>query len=262
MQTDAVLALIQQVAAEVILPRFRALADHEVMEKSLGDLVTVADREAEVVLTRELLAAYPEALVVGEEATSADPRLLRALPAAAHAFTVDPVDGTKNFVHGRPDFGIMVAQLRSGRPVRSWIWQPVHERAYLAEQGAGAWCGPRRLTTRPAPADESRWRVATSAWGLRGRSFAALPPLVGTWVSCAVDYPHLVEGDADALLYSSSLPWDHLPGQLLLLEAGGSLQTLAGRDYTVSHTTGGLLAVADHAVRQRIRQALAGALSG
>ena len=66
------------------------------MEKRPGDLVTVADREAEVLITEALLADDPGVLIVGEEAASADPTLLDRLAVAEHAFTVDPVDGTKN----------------------------------------------------------------------------------------------------------------------------------------------------------------------
>lgn len=59
METQAILDLMRRVAAEVIEPRFRALADDEVHEKNPGDLVTVADREAEVLITAELRRAYP-----------------------------------------------------------------------------------------------------------------------------------------------------------------------------------------------------------
>src|SRR3954447_908968 len=96
--TGQVLDLMKSVAAEVITPRFRSLAEGEVMEKNPGDLVTIADREAEVVITKRLQAEYPDALIVREEAVAADPTILDGIAAADHWFTVDPVDGTKNFV--------------------------------------------------------------------------------------------------------------------------------------------------------------------
>ena len=66
LDTQQILTLLQEVAAEVITPRFRALADDEIGSKSHpGDLVTVADREAEVIITRELRTAYPDAVVLG-----------------------------------------------------------------------------------------------------------------------------------------------------------------------------------------------------
>ena len=62
LSTDAVLELIKQVAADVVTPRFRSLSEAQIDEKRPGDLVTVADREAEELLTRALLDAYPDAV--------------------------------------------------------------------------------------------------------------------------------------------------------------------------------------------------------
>ena len=107
LSSDAVLDLLREVAAEVITPRFRSLTAGEVMEKNPGDLVTVADREAEVLITARLNDAYPDAVVLGEEAFAADHSLMDRYLSAEHAFTVDPVDGTKNFVNGSPDHAVM-----------------------------------------------------------------------------------------------------------------------------------------------------------
>ena len=81
------LKLMQDVAEEVINPRFRALLSHQISEKNPGDLVTVADHESEVLLTEALTAAYPDAVVLGEEAYAHDPALLDRFDAAEHAFT-------------------------------------------------------------------------------------------------------------------------------------------------------------------------------
>ena len=121
-ETDDVLTLLKEVAEEVINPRFRSLASAEIAEKNPGDLVTIADRESEELITAALQRAYPSALVLGEEAFAGDASLLDRFNAADHAFTVDPVDGTKNFVHGSVDHAVMVAELLSGEVVRSWIW--------------------------------------------------------------------------------------------------------------------------------------------
>ncbi len=142
------LTLLKDVAEEVINPRFRSLAAEQIDEKNPGDLVTVADHEAEERITAALHSAYPDALVLGEEATASDPALLERFRSADHAFTVDPVDGTKNFVHGKKDHAVMVAELRSGDVVRGWIWQPQHELAYVAERGAGAWRNGERVVAR------------------------------------------------------------------------------------------------------------------
>ncbi|MFQ6172040.1 inositol monophosphatase family protein [Oryzobacter sp. R7] len=258
LSTDAVLDLLREVAAEVITPRFRSLAAGEVMEKNPGDLVTVADREAEVVITARLLDAYPEAVVLGEEAHSADPSLMDRYLAADHAFTVDPVDGTKNFVNGSPDHAVMVAETVAGESVRAWIWQPEHEVAWVAERGAGTYRDGEKVCTTPVPGDRAPQGV-TSIWAMRDQGLGDLPPMRLSWVCCGVDYPKLVEGAADYIVYSRSNPWDHAPGTLLVTEAGGAVGHPDGTPYTPRSLRPGVIAAADQhtwaAVQRRARDA-------
>jgi len=246
--TDGILAVLQEVAEEVINPRFRALADHQIAEKNPGDLVTVADREAEVLITKRLLEAYPDAAVLGEESFALDPLLLETYAAAPHAFTVDPIDGTKNFVNGSKDHGVMVAELQGPDVVRSWIWQPQHEVAYVAERGSGAFRNGVRLT-RPPVADPQAPRGVTSHRRWIGRSLGSLPPMELTWICCAVDYPMLVQGAADYIVYKGRQPWDHAPGSLLLGESGAYLGTFAGDAYDARTVPpGGIIGAASAAL--------------
>ncbi|MEJ7796053.1 MAG: inositol monophosphatase [Nocardioides sp.] len=245
MDTEAVLDLVRDVAEEVVVPRFQALESHDVSEKGPGDLVTVADQEAERLLINALTAAYPGAVMLGEEATSRDPGLLDQFTAADHAFTIDPVDGTRNFVHGSPDHAVMVAEIRGGETVRSWIWQPQHRVAYVAERGAGAWRDGERLT-RPPVGDRLRGVTSRRSW--IGRALGTLTALELTWVCCGVDYPKLVEGEADYAVYRKGKPWDHAPGSLLLTEAGGHLGGFDGVPYSPQGgEPAGLVAAADQA---------------
>ncbi|MGC4110652.1 MAG: inositol monophosphatase [Nocardioides sp.] len=231
MDTESVLQLLRDVADEVINPRFRSLSEGEIDEKGPGDLVTSADREAEQLITDALRAAYPDAVVLGEETYAGRPGLMGDFWSAEHAFTVDPVDGTKNFVHGSPDHAVMVGEVKGGETVRGWIWQPQHETAYVAELGAGAWRNGERVVRPPTP-PRPQWRGVTSRRKCLGRALAEdLRPLELTWVSCGIDYPHLAEGDADYVVYGRANPWDHVPGGLLLTEAGGFLATTSGAAY-------------------------------
>lgn len=256
MDTDAILTLLRDVADEVINPRFRTLADGQVSEKNPGDLVTVADHEAEVLITEALLAAYPGAVVLGEEAFAADPELLERYGAAGHAFTVDPVDGTKNFVHGSKDHAVMVAEVRAGQVTRAWIWQPQHDLGYTAERGVGAWVNGEPLTRPAAPPAQREWRGVTSRRRWLGRELDGLRPLELTWICCGVDYPHLVSGHADFVLYGRDYPWDHAPGSLILAESGGHLGTLDGRPYDPRVSGTGLIAAADRATYDVVQRSL------
>ncbi len=257
LSTDAVLALLQDVAAEIITPRFRSLAKHHISEKAPGSLVTIADHEAEAAITEVLTAAYPEAVVLGEEAYEADPSVMDRYATAGHAFTVDPVDGTRNFVHGSPDHAVMVAETRrpetGGSTIeRAWIWQPEHRVAWTAERGSGTWRNGERVRTRPA--EHGRQPVvATSRWSLRKRGLGSLP-LRQSWFCCGVDYPRLIEGEIDVLLYKKCYPWDHAPGALLVTEAGGRIGDVDGADYDPHSTRPGIVVASDGDTYESVRR--------
>lgn len=251
MRTDEVADLIRDVCERVILPRFRALASHEVIQKRPGDVVTVADREAEAELTAAFGRATPGALVVGEEASFADPTALRALPDAEHAWVVDPVDGTRNFAAGTHDFGVMVAEVRRGEATRGWIWQPLHDALYLVERGAGVTCNGTPLAPlKPGPAP---WRVAV--WPRLHRVEAPGAILRRTRGSCAIDYPALARGEVDALAYGSQHPWDHLAGVLMVRELGGEA-LVDGRRYAPGVTGHILVTGASPTVARELAQRL------
>ncbi len=226
---DDILELMVEVADRVIRPGFRALSGNDIDEKSPGDYVTVADRESEKLLTAALLARNPGCLVVGEEASYADPSIREGLGVADLAYTVHPVDGTGNFVKGSPDYAVMIAEIRRSEVTRSWIWQPGAGRAYVAERGAGVTCSGEPMTRveahRPARAGGASrvWQCFDSADGF------AEP--VGSNFCAGFDYPQLLRGEADFFVYRRPMPWDHLPGLLMVRELGGATVQVDGRGY-------------------------------
>src|SRR5687767_1580295 len=94
-----VTALIRLVADTVVLPSFRSLRPEDIQSKATAgdpdDVVTTVDHAAERFLVEHLRDIVPGAVFLGEEAVGADPALLDALPVAAAAWLIDPVDGTK-----------------------------------------------------------------------------------------------------------------------------------------------------------------------
>ena len=261
---DRVSQALRETSATAIEPRWNQLKDGEVRSKSAGELVTVADEEAERFLTARLGELTPDIPVVGEEACAVDPGLLRAL-AGESAWLVDPVDGTSNFIEGGTDWSVMVALLVRGEVRFSWIWRPLADRMYVAESGAGAECNGRTLRRAPvgAAADSDlRGAVFTRFFDdERSRTIASNSGRFGAVVegSCAgFDYPALVEGGRDFLLFWRSLPWDHAPGTLLVQESGGYARKLDGSVYRPAVESFGLLSAADEDAWHRARGLLGG----
>lgn len=134
---DKVGEILREVSAEAIEPRFDALRETDVRFKSPGELVTVADEEAERQLKMRLGELIPEAVFVGEEEFSGGSGLAQALR-SEQIWLVDPLDGTANFVSGSPQWAVMVALVWGGETSAAWIWQPAAKLMYRAEVGAGA----------------------------------------------------------------------------------------------------------------------------
>lgn len=235
---QTVAALIEEVAAVEILPRFERLAAHEVREKAPGDLVTVADEGAETWLTPRLLAALPGSLVLGEEAAAADPEILRHLHEAESLWLIDPIDGTANFAAGRPSFAVMIAYLHHGQAAASWIYDPIGRRMAVAERGAGAFVGGRKLAAAPAPANVAEMtgtlhvgQFGDPALRVRVQERRHLVAAMKSLRCAGLEYMRLAEGQTHFSLYSRLMPWDHAPGVLLHVEAGGYAAYLDGRPY-------------------------------
>ena len=244
METEAILDLMKETAEAVINPRFRALSEEEVAAKSgPEDLVTIADKEAEAHLTEALRRIYPDALIVGEEMVFSNPELRWRIPNADHALVIDPIDGTGNFVRGRIEHGMILAETRGGVTTRGWIWQPQTGRGYTAERGAGILVdGEPLVANRPerpplGAASKNHYHGFTAD--------GALSPVRRTHFSCAFDYPAILHGEFDFVFYSRLHPWDHLAGCLMVTEAGGVARTMDGLAYTVSSRSGGMIVASD-----------------
>lgn len=257
--------VVKEAEREVIRPRFAALRSDDVRYKSPGEVVTVADEEAEKWIAAGLRRILPGAPVVGEEACSSDPALLDALN-SDRAWLVDPIDGTANFVAGQADWAVMVALVERGRTVASWIWIPERDAMYVARLGQGATCNGtvlRSAPVRPAAPDPPGMTGAVLTRFLdpetarrveahRGR-FAAVTGGTG----CAgVDYPGVIDRRRQFVLYGRTLPWDHAPGALLVQEAGGVAARLDGSTYHPPQAGKGLLVAADPSTWAAVRDTL------
>ncbi|WP_189827509.1 inositol monophosphatase family protein [Streptomyces finlayi] len=272
MWIDEVTDILREAAAEAILPRHRALTEGEITEKTPGEVVTVADREAEALITRRLRAVR-DVPVVGEEAAAGNPALLHAVRDAPYAWLVDPLDGTPNFVAGRDDYAVMAALVQAGETVAAWILQPATGVAYVAERGAGAWRveapkggadGARRLRRGAAPGDPAELGGVAltgfldSAARAHVEATASRFGVLSAGTKCAgIDYPRLASGELDFLLYHRTLPWDHAPGALLVTEAGGAVRRPDDAcAYRPDDDRSGLVAAADTQTWRTVRDLL------
>ena len=260
--TAGVLAVMQDAATRAIMPRYQSLAAHEIDAKAADDVVTIADKEAELILAEGLSKLLPEAAIVGEEAAHADPALLDRLGNAL-CWIIDPVDGTNNFAAGKPPFGVMVALAEAGEAIAGWILDPLTGRLCHAHRGGGAFVGEERIAARST--GENPPIAAISLVFMDPAQREAMKAHIAPHYTltdiprCAAEqYPRLVLGVNDVSIFERTLAWDHAAGVLFVNEAGGKAARPDGRAYRVDEAhLPGLIGAASAGLWEEMAERLA-----
>jgi len=227
---EALLALavrLARAAGEVVLAvRARGCA---IETKPDASPVTEADREAEALILAGLAGtAIP---VIAEEQVAAG----AALAPAPLFWLVDPLDGTREFAAGRPDFAVNIGLAREGRPVLGAVALPATGELFAGLVGAGAWkedaSGRRPIAARRVP--EQGAVVFASrhhADDPRIAAFVAAHPgarLVS--VGSALKFCRVAEGAADLYpRFGPTMEWDTAAPQAVVEAAGGTVTVEGG----------------------------------
>jgi fructose-1,6-bisphosphatase/inositol monophosphatase family enzyme len=251
--TSGVHALMREASERAIMPRYQKLAAEQIVNKAVNDVVTIADGEAEVILTEGLARLLPEAAIVGEEAYHADPSLQDRLGDAL-CWIVDPLDGTNNFAAGKPPFGVIVSLAEKGETIGGWILDALTGRFCHAARGQGAFVDGTRIQATPSFASPPI--AAISLVFADPAKRAALRSEIAPHYTCvdiprcaAEQWPRLALGINDVSIFERTLAWDHAAGVLFLNEAGGKAARPDGRPYRVDeHLLPGLLGAASPAL--------------
>ncbi len=205
----------------------------QVSVKGPGNFVSAADHRAESIIFDELSRARHGYSFMMEE------RGLVEGPDKTHTWIVDPLDGTTNFLHGIPLFGISIALEREGELVAGLIYNPASGDLYTAERGKGAFLNDNR---RLRVAGRGSLETAVIATGIphRGKPghdrhlrelTAVMKDAAGirrTGAAC-IDLAWVAQGRFDGYWERDIQAWDMAAGIVLLREAGGFVSDLEGR---------------------------------
>jgi len=267
-----VAAILRETATEIILPRFNALTTEQIKEKSgPGDLVTVADIEAEEKLSNALKQLVPGSQVVGEETTSKNPDTINFLSSDSLVWVVDPIDGTKNFTRGNHLFCIMVCLLRSSSPILAVIFDPLSDTYLSAEEGSGAWLhntngvSAKKLKIQES-VDLNQMSGFLSLGGFKDRptrnkmrlSASKLFKRCDNLGCSGHEYIQIITNRRHFTINYRTFPWDHLPGSLIHSEAGGYQANFEGAKYDPTKLTKGLVSAPSEVAWKHIRERFLG----
>ena len=218
-------------AGDVIVRHLDRLHTLTVQEKSRNDLVSEVDRQAEERVIGAIQHAYPDHSILAEES-------------GRHAgndyeWVIDPLDGTRNYLHGLPHFAVSIAVRFRGRTEHGVVFDPIRQEMFAASRGGGANVNGHRVRV----GSQIRLSGALLASGLPFRRIAALEHQfrveqtlmheaagIRRSGAAALDLAYVAAGRVDGFWEYGLGPWDIAAGELLVREAGGIVTDLRGAD--------------------------------
>ncbi len=217
------LGVARKVAADVtplLMEGFRS--GTRIEKKGAIDLVTEYDRRAEARIRAQLLAEFPDHRIVGEEGPEEG--------VGERVWYVDPIDGTTNFAHGHPFFGVSLALYEGLEALVGVVAAPALGITWWASKDGGAFRNGERCTvsTTRALADSlcatgfpyDQWTSAED--NLREhRAFLKASRGVRRCGAAALDLCFVADGSYDVYWEQKLNPWDVAAGALVVQEAGG-----------------------------------------
>lgn len=213
-------------AGAILMRHYGALVAIEEKRSDI-DLVTVADRESEARIKQIVTGAFPSHAILGEETGGDGARV-----AEGYRWLIDPLDGTTNFSHGFPQFAVSIAVEHRGQMVAAGVFNPYYGERYLAERGAGATLGGKRLGVS-STASLSKSLLVTGFpydrreridhYLARWRAFLLQVHGVLRLGSAALDLCAVAAGRLDGFWEEHLGPWDTAAGWLIVEEAGGKV---------------------------------------
>lgn len=264
---DEVESLLREAAEVHSMPGFQNLRAEDISEKAPGDFVTVVDMAIEAMVSPRLQQLLPGSEIIGEETSdTTDAGLARLKQALGDRnlevplWTVDPIDGTGNYAEGNEKFGTMLSIVHRGETIAAWIHAPVPDDLTVAERGGGVISNGKSLTLDQGNApDEPKGSLYVSYFPDDLKR--AVEPLMEIdhhepMGAAAWEYVSVLRGERDFLLYNRLLPWDHIPGNLLVAEAGGCSFDWDGTAFSTDMFSGPLIIAGNSQTQDRVREIL------
>ncbi len=194
------------------------------------NLVTEMDARAEALIVDRLLAVFPGDAILAEERGAQAGR-------SGRRWIIDPLDGTTNYAHGLPIFGVSIALEVDGRVQLGVVYDPNQRELFVAERGAGAFCNDARMTVSAAPTLDASLLATGFPYDIRVTAdnnlreyaaFAVRTRGVRRLGSAVLYLAWLAAGRFDGYWELRLGPWDVAAGGLMVEEAGGRLTAITG----------------------------------
>ena len=224
---DYIKDILFDVSKHIILPKFKKLKKTDIRFKNNKDVVTVVDIEVETKLKKILLDLIPNSLFVGEESYSLNPKIIKSYNDNVFCWTVDPIDGTKNYINGLNKFAIMIALTFKNKILQTWIYKPVNSEFSYAMLNSGTYINKKKFfINKKIDISKAIGSISSKYWDNKINIVNKIKNKfknINSYGCIGLEYIDIVKEIRHFSILSKLSPWDHIPGILILKEAGGSI---------------------------------------
>ncbi|MFT6556204.1 inositol monophosphatase family protein [Sneathiella sp.] len=240
-------------AGEVVSPLFREKID--IISKDDASPVTIADRNAEMVMRDMIEAAFPEHGIYGEE--HGQVRL-----DSEYVWVLDPIDGTHSFISGVPTFATLIGLTRNGKPIMGVIDQPIAKERWVGANGRtelnGTQINARKTITTCSEASLFSWGIEL-LFSERGEDYKKLLDTVARTRFGYDSYAYglLAHGFIDIVADFDMKPFDYCALVPVVENAGGVISDWDGNPLTLNNP-GYVLASANKSLHEHALSLLSG----
>lgn len=217
-------------AGKLVMESF--LKVHNYSFKAKSDIQLEIDKKSEELIIGMINESFPQASFLAEESGLKD-------TGSKYKWVLDPIDGTINYFNGTAPFRIALCLLDQDKPVMSTIYDPLKDELFFAQLGMGATLNGKKIQVTNN-SDLSKSLVMTHLSSRKEPRLRAINVLDRVFdkvlhmrmLGCsAASFCYVAQGKFDVFFQVRTLPWDILPGALLIEEAGGKVTDMNGNKY-------------------------------
>ena len=256
--------LLVEVNELIILKYFKNLSSKHINTKSSDDdYVSIADKESEIYIVKNLIGFLNINQYIGEETSYSNKDDYKSHEKNALYWVIDPIDGTKNYINGKNEFCSMISLVFNSIPIASFVYYPLKNLLVYAFKGFGAYS--LEIKTKKIIQLRIQQNSLANIVGSGGTKGIQEPLrqkvlqnlrrytnrlFIG---SAGIEAIMLASNETQFVFHGRVTPWDHSPLDLIIKESGGCVYMLNDKAEFNIFSRGPILAASNDQIWENIR---------
>jgi fructose-1,6-bisphosphatase/inositol monophosphatase family enzyme len=256
--------LLVKVNELIILKYYKNLSSKHINTKSSDDdYVSIADKESEIYIVKNLIGFLNINQYIGEETSYTNKDDYKSLEKNALYWVIDPIDGTKNYINGKNEFCSMISLVFNSIPIASFVYYPLKNLLVYAFKGFGAYS--LEIKTKKIiqlRIQQNSFDNIVGSGGTKGIEEPLRQKVLQNLRkytnrlfigSAGIEAIMLASNETQFVFHGRVTPWDHSPLDLIIKESGGCVYMLNDKAEFNIFSRGPILAASNDQIWENIR---------